>query len=66
MSGIDPCSEFAGIDSELRKLLEQDPSLADGYEEEVEDLNQVIYLPRAPTDEEWERALKMGVRGDGP
>jgi hypothetical protein len=57
---IDPVVELARIDSELRAMLEAHPELAAGHEEDVEELNQVLYLPRHPTAEEWAQALKMG------
>jgi hypothetical protein len=63
MAEFDPCAEMAVIDNELRALLQSSPKLAEGHEAEVKDLGIVIYLPRSPTKEEWERALRMG-KGD--
>jgi len=57
---MDPVIELAAIDDELRALLKASPELANGHEGEVGDLIETLYLPRHPTKDEWDRALKLG------
>jgi hypothetical protein len=58
---LNVCAEMAHIDSELEALLESHPEIARGHEADLEDLGLVVYLPRQPTEEEWERARHRGA-----
>lgn len=51
--------EMAKLDREILELIEKDPELARKYIEEMgEQPGAVVYLPRMPTKEEWDLALK--------
>ena len=55
--------EMAKIDSELQAMIEVDPELEEIYVEELgEAPGSVLYLPRAPTPEDWARALELANR----
>ena len=52
--------EMAKIDSELQAMIEVDPELEEIYVEELgEAPGSVLYLPRAPTPEDWAKAAKL-------
>jgi len=52
--------EMAKIDSELQAMIEVDPELEEIYVEELgEAPGSVVYLPRAPTPEDWAEAAKL-------
>jgi hypothetical protein len=52
--------KMAKLDKEILEMIEQDPELVEKYIEEMEgeQPGEVVYLPRAPTKEEWDLALK--------
>lgn len=51
--------KMAKLDKEILELIEKDPDLAEKYAEEMgEQPGEVVYLPRMPTKEEWDLALK--------
>jgi hypothetical protein len=55
--------EMAKIDSELQAMIEADPELEEIYVEELgEAPGSVLYLPRAPTPEDWDRARELANR----
>ncbi len=55
--------EMAKIDSELQAMIAVDPELEEIYVEEFgEDPGSVLYLPRAPTPEDWARAQELANR----
>ena len=55
--------EMAKIDSELQAMIEVDPELEEIYVEELgEAPGSVLYLPRAPTSEDWDRARELANR----
>ena len=55
--------EMAKIDSELQAMIEADPKLEEIYVEELgEAPGSVVYLPRAPTPEDWARAQELTNR----
>ena len=55
--------EMAKIDSELQAMIEVDPELEEIYVEELgEAPGSVVYLPRAPTPEDWARARELANR----
>jgi hypothetical protein len=55
--------EMAKIDSELQAMIEADPELEEIYVEELgEAPGSVLYLPRAPTPEDWARARELANR----
>ncbi len=52
--------EMAKIDDELQAMIEADPELEEIYAEEMgEDPGSVIYLQRAPTLEDWDKAAEL-------
>ncbi len=55
--------EIARLDAELQAMMEVDPELEEIYAEEMgEDPGSVVYLPRAPTPEDWARARELANR----
>lgn len=51
--------KMAKLDREILEMIEKDPELAGKYIEEMgEQPGEVVYLPRMPTKEEWDLALK--------
>lgn len=51
--------KMAKLDKEILEMIEKDPDLAEKYAEEMgERAGEVVYLPRMPTKEEWDLALK--------
>jgi hypothetical protein len=53
-------SEMAKLDRELQAMIEADPELEEIYVEELgEASGSVLYLPRAPTPEDWEKAAEL-------
>lgn len=55
--------EMAKVDDELQAMIEADPELEEIYVEEIgEDPGSVLYLPRAPTPEDWARARELANR----
>ena len=51
--------KMAKLDKEILELIEKDPDLAEMYAEEIgEQPGDIVYLPRMPTKEEWDLALK--------
>jgi hypothetical protein len=55
--------EMAKIDSELQAMIEADPKLEEIYVEELGEVpGSVLYLPRAPTPEDWARARELANR----
>jgi hypothetical protein len=55
--------EIARLDAELQAMMEADPELEEIYAEEMgEDPGSVVYLPRAPTPEDWARARELANR----
>jgi hypothetical protein len=58
---MDTFVELSEIDSDLRALLKASPGLAKGHEDDVGDLIETLYLPRRPTKDEWDRALRQGA-----
>lgn len=52
--------EMAKLDRELQAMIESDPDLEKIYLEELgEAPGSVVYLPRAPTEEDLARAAKL-------
>jgi hypothetical protein len=46
--------EMAKLDRELQAMIDSDPDLEEIYLEELgEAPGSVVYLPRAPTEEDW-------------
>jgi hypothetical protein len=55
--------EMAKLDRELLAMIEADPKLEEIYAEEMgEAPGSVVYLPRAPTPEDWARARELADR----
>jgi len=55
--------EMAKLDAELQAMIEADPELEEIYVEELgEAPGSVVYLPRAPTPEDWARAQELANR----
>ncbi|MEI6104321.1 MAG: hypothetical protein WCP70_10290 [Methanothrix sp.] len=55
--------EMAKLDRELLAMMADDPGLEEIYAEEMgEAPGSVVYLPRAPTPEDWDRALELANR----
>jgi len=55
--------EMAKLDDELQAMIEVDPELEEIYVEELgEAPGSVLYLHRAPTSEDWARALELANR----
>lgn len=55
--------EMAKLDRELQAMIEADPKLEEIYAEEMgEAPGSVVYLPRAPTPEDWARARELANR----
>lgn len=55
--------EMAKLDADLLAMIEADPELEEIYVEELgEDPGSVLYLPRAPTPEDWDRARELANR----
>ena len=55
--------EMAKLDTELLAMIEADPELGEIYAEEMgEAPGSVVYLPRAPTPEDWARAQELADR----
>ena len=55
--------EMAKLDRELLAMIEADPELGEVYAEEMgEAPGSVVYLPRAPTPEDWARAQELANR----
>ena len=55
--------EMARLDTELLAMIEADPELGEVYAEEMgEAPGSVVYLPRAPTPEDWARARELADR----
>jgi hypothetical protein len=53
-------SEMAKLDRELQAMIEADPELEEIYVEELgEASGSVLYLPRAPTPEDWAKAAEL-------
>lgn len=51
--------KISKLDREILELIEKDPDLAEKYIREIgEQPGSVVYLPRMPTKEEWDLALK--------
>jgi hypothetical protein len=54
---------MAKIDRELQAMIEADPWLEEIYVEELgEAPGSVLYLPRAPTSEDWASARELANR----
>jgi len=52
--------EMAKLDADLQAMIEADPKLEEIYVEELgEAPGSVLYLPRAPTLEDWAKAAKL-------
>ena len=52
--------EMAKLDRELLAMIEADPELEEIYVEEMgEAPGSVVYLPRAPTPEDWAKAAEL-------
>ena len=52
--------EMAKLDAELQAMIKADPELEEIYVEEMgEAPGSVVYLPRAPTPEDWAKAAKL-------
>lgn len=52
--------EMARLDMELLAMIEADPDLEEIYAEEMgEASDSVLYLPQAPTPEDWARAQEL-------
>ena len=52
--------EMARLDAELRAMIEADPVLEEIYVEEMgEAPGSVVYLPEAPTPEDWAKAAEL-------
>ena len=55
--------EMAKLDADLLAMIEADPELGEIYAEEMgEAPGSVVYLPRAPTPEDWARARELANR----
>lgn len=55
--------EMAKLDAELQAMIKSDPELEEIYVEEMgEAPGSVVYLPRAPTPEDWARAQELANR----
>ena len=55
--------EMAKLDADLLAMIEADPELEEIYAEEMgEAPGSVVYLPRAPTPEDWARARELANR----
>ena len=55
--------EMAKLDAELQAMIKADPELEEIYVEEMgEAPGSVVYLPRAPTPEDWARAQELANR----
>ena len=55
--------EMAKLDRELLAMIEEDPELGEIYSQELgEAPGSVVYLPRAPTPEDWARARELADR----
>jgi hypothetical protein len=55
--------EMAKLDADLLAMIEADPKLEEIYVEELgEAPGSVLYLPRAPTPEDWARARELANR----
>ena len=55
--------EMAELDRVLQAMIEADPELEEIYVEELgEAPGSVVYLPRAPTPEDWARARELANR----
>jgi hypothetical protein len=55
--------EMAELDRVLQAMIEADPELEEIYAEEMgEAPGSVVYLPRAPTSEDWARARELANR----
>ncbi|HPT36674.1 MAG TPA: hypothetical protein PLZ44_00145 [Methanothrix sp.] len=63
MDETDLFKEMARLDAELLDLMKDSPELEEIYAEEMgEDPGSVVYLPRAPTPEDWARAQELAKR----
>ena len=52
--------EMARLDKDLQDMIEAYPDLEEIYTEELgEAPGSVVYLPRAPTEEDWARATEL-------
>jgi hypothetical protein len=52
--------EMAELDRVLQAMIEADPELEEIYVEELgEASGSVLYLPRAPTPEDWAKAADL-------
>jgi len=52
--------EMAELDRVLQAMIEADPGLEEIYVEELgEASGSVLYLPRAPTPEDWAKAADL-------
>jgi hypothetical protein len=55
--------EMARLDREIQALIESNPELEEVYAEEMgEPPGSVLYLPRAPTPEDWALAQELANR----
>ena len=55
--------EMAKLDRELLAMIEEDPELGEIYSQELgEAPGSVVYLPKAPTPEDWARARELADR----
>ena len=55
--------EMAKLDAKLQAMIKADPELEEIYVEEMgEAPGSVVYLPRAPTPEDWARAQELANR----
>ena len=55
--------EMAKLDADLLAMIEADPELEEIYVEELGEVpGSVLYLPRAPTPEDWARARELANR----
>ena len=55
--------EMAKLDADLQAMIEADPELEEIYAEEMgEAPGSVLYLPRAPTSEDWASARELANR----
>ena len=55
--------EMARLDTELLAMIEEDPELGEIYSQELgEAPGSVVYLPKAPTPEDWARARELADR----
>ncbi len=54
---------MAKLDRELLAMIEKDPELGEIYSQELgEAPGSVVYLPKAPTPEDWARARELADR----